>query len=236
MNNILIRPAEFRSHRRLACATAIAAVLVCSTIVLLPLTIQWQQQSETIDPIELQMVPAAKDELPEESVMGESPTAEPVEEMADKSLSMSQPEVAVDSSLNDPPDLSAPAVDWPAAMQKVIKSDSLFVTPTMHPKLDEQRRVARIRFGKSNAPVKKEIWDNVEKDQMGRTILIAGDCHRVLDDPNVANQWLHRNFTQYMIFCSHGKTSPKTLPFVAEIVERYTYLKPEDGVEKSEWQ
>jgi hypothetical protein len=236
MNNNPISPAEFQSHRRLACATAIAAVVICGTIVMLPLTIQWQQQTETSDPIELQLVPAAKDDLPEEPVMDESPKAEPVEKIADNSLSTSEPEVVIDSSLNDPPALSAPAVDLHAAMQKVIKSDNLFVTPTMHPELDEQRRVARIRFRKSNAPVKKEIWDNVEKDQMGRTILRAGDCHRVLDDPSVANQWLHENFTQYMIFCSNGKTSPKALPFVAEIVERYAYLKPDDGVEKSEWQ
>ena len=121
-------------------------------------------------------------------------------------------------------------------MQKVIKNDSLFVTPTMHPELDEQRRVARILFRKSNTPVKKEIWDNVEKDQMGRTILRAGDCHRVLEDPSAANQWLHENFTQYMIFCSNGKTIPKELPFVADIVERYAYLQQEHGVEKPEWQ
>ena len=86
------------------------------------------------------------------------------------------------------------------------------------------------------APVKKEIWDNVEKDQMGRTILRAGDCFRVLDDPSVANQWLQENFTQYMIFCSNGKTIPKALPFVAEVVERYAYLQQDDGLENSGWQ
>ena len=107
----------------------------------------------------------------------------------------------------------------------------------MHPEFDERRRVARIRFRKSAAPVKKEIWDNVEKDQMGRTILRAGDCYRVLDDPSAANQWLQDNFTQYMFFCSSaGKTIPKELPFVAEIRERYVYLQQDDAVEKFRWQ
>ena len=70
---------------------------------------------------------------------------------------------------------------------------------------------------------------------MGKTILRAGDCYRVLDDPSVANQWLQENFTQYMTFCSNGKSIPKELPFVAEVVERYAYLQQDDVLEELEW-
>ena len=72
---------------------------------------------------------------------------------------------------------------------------------------------------------------------MGRTILRAGDCYRVLDDPSAANQWLQDNFTQYMFFCSSaGKTIPKELPFVADIRERYVHLQQDDTTEKFQWQ
>jgi hypothetical protein len=236
MNENPIYPAEFRSHRRLAYATAVAAVVIGGTIVLVPVSLRWQQQAEPRDPIELQLVPLVKDISTEEPVMDEPPEETPAEQMAEESPSESPSGVDGDPLLTDPVEQAAPTVDWYTVMQDVVQDDNLFATPTMHPGLDERRRVARIRFRKSNAPVKKEIWDNVEKDQMGRTILRAGDCYRVLDDPSVANQWLQENFTQYMIFCSNGKTIPKAFPFVAVVVERYAYLQQDDGLKKSGWQ
>ena len=236
MNERLLRPADIRSHRRLAWATAAAAVIIGSAIVLLPVSLRFLHQVDHAEPLELQLVSIVEDESRVELVVDEPGPETPSATLTEELPSESQSEGDIELLMPELHDKSVPTVDWHAILQDVVKSDSLFATPTMHPEFDEQRRVARIRFRKSAAPVKKEIWDNVEKDQMGRSILRAGDCYRVLDDPSAANQWLQDNFTQYMFFCSTGKTIPKELPFVADIRERYVHLQQDDATEKFQWQ
>ena len=212
-------------------------MIIGSAIVLLPVSIKFLHQVDHAAPLELQLVSTVKDESRVELVVDEPGPEPPAAKLTEELPSESQSEGDVEPLMPEFHDDSAATADWHAILQDVVKSDSLFAAPTMHPEFDERRRVARIRFRKSAAPVRKEIWDNVEKDQMGRNILHAGDCYRVLDDPSAANQWLQDNFTQYMFFCSTaGKTIPKELPFVAEIRERYVHLQQDDAVEKFRWQ
>ena len=98
---------------------------------------------------------------------------------------------------------------------------------TVNPPFDEKRRIAAIKFRPSEAPVKREIWDNVEKDQLGRTILRAGNYFRILDDPSAVNRDIFETFEQHMIFFSgsFAKASPKELPWVNEVREQYAYLR-----------
>jgi hypothetical protein len=98
---------------------------------------------------------------------------------------------------------------------------------TVNPPFDEKRRVAAIKFRPSEAPIKREIWENVEKDQLGRTILRDGNCFRVLDDPSGVNREIFETFDQHMIYCSLSlaKAPPKELPWVNEIREQYAYLR-----------
>jgi hypothetical protein len=110
-----------------------------------------------------------------------------------------------------------------AAVQAAI--DALENTVSVNPNFDERRKEAAIRFHPSDAPEKKEIWDNVEKDQMGRTILRSGDCYRILDDPSVANLWAFENFDQYITYCTYRKYVGKELPWVDEIRERHKSLR-----------
>ena len=77
------------------------------------------------------------------------------------------------------------------------------------------------QFRPSRAPVKKPIWENVETDQLGRKILVHGDCHRVIDDPNVGSNEIFRTFGQYIVFCSNYQRSPQELPWVDEIRDRF---------------
>jgi hypothetical protein len=223
-----LRRGQARSHRRLGFATLASAVIICSAIVLLPGSFSWQPQLEYSEPIQLQLVQPAKDELPEDMDIGEQPAEALAEQLAEDFPGESQADVDIES---DPHEQPTPAVDWYAVMQEAVRSDKLYETRTMHPEFDEQRRVARLRFRKSEAPVEKPIWENVEKDQTGRTILRAGDCYRVLDDPRVTNQWAQETFGQYMIYCEGGKSGPKELPFVEKIVERYAYLRHRDNEE-----
>ena len=98
---------------------------------------------------------------------------------------------------------------------------------TVNPPFDEKRRVAAIKFRPSEAPVKREIWDNVEKDQLGRTILRDGNRFRILDDPSGVNRDIFETFEQYMVFFTipFAKAPPKELPWVNEIREQYAYLR-----------
>ena len=75
--------------------------------------------------------------------------------------------------------------------------------------MDQKRRAAAEKFYASLAPEKKEIWDNVETDQLGRKILTAGDCYRIIDDPSAANYDLWREFQQYFVYCKFGGSDPK---------------------------
>ena len=94
-------------------------------------------------------------------------------------------------------------------------------TYSLNPQLDEKRRAAAVRFRPSRAPEKKEIWDNVEKDQFGRTLLWHENCYRVLDDPSAVNRDIYEMFTQYMVFCINAKEWPIEFD---RIDERYAYL------------
>ena len=70
----------------------------------------------------------------------------------------------------------------------------------------------------------RPIWENTEKDQVGRTLLWHGDCFRVIYDPNVVNQFVFENFSQFIVFCQYQKRLPQQLPWVPEVVARYDYL------------
>ena len=169
------------------------------------------------DPLELKLIPVAQG-----AKQQETPTEV---DQFDEELSNEFIARDVETLLPDPLEQPAPEIDWYGAMHDVVASNDPFATPSMHPEFDELRRIAKIQFRKSEAPEEKEIWENVEKDQMGRTILRAADCYRVLDDPRVTNRWYQENFGQYMVYCDRAFRGPKELPFVADIVERYSYLQ-----------
>ena len=68
------------------------------------------------------------------------------------------------------------------------------------------------------------IWENTGKDAMGRTVLVHGDCHRVLNDPNVGSRDAFLTFGQYLVFCATQTESQKPAEWVPELRRRYAYL------------
>ncbi len=112
--------------------------------------------------------------------------------------------------------------DWYAQIPDAVSAyqDSLPREYSINPGMDERRRVAAEKFYPSRAPEKRPIWENVEKDSLGRTILVSGDCHRVIDDPNVGSRDKFLIFDQFLVFCSKGNRSPQELGFVKEIRNR----------------
>ena len=103
---------------------------------------------------------------------------------------------------------------------------------TVNPLFDEKRRLAAIKFRPSNAPLKREPWDDVEKDQIGRSILSLGDsCFQVLEDPSAVNRDIFETYTQYAVYCtlSFSKKKGVELPWVSEIRAKYPYLREREA-------
>lgn len=120
--------------------------------------------------------------------------------------------------------------DWEAlqveAIKQVLDEAAREASYTVNPPFERARAEAAVRFRASLAPEERHVWDNVEKDQLGRTILRDGNCWRVLDDPSAVNRWAQDTFGQYTVWCDFvldGKG--KELPWVDIIRERYPYLR-----------
>ena len=112
--------------------------------------------------------------------------------------------------------------DWYAMIPDAAKTilDTFPREYSVNPNFEEKRRVAAERFRPSRVPVDHPIWENLEKDTMGRTLLVSGDCYKVIDDPNVGNREAFLIFGQYISSCASYKRPPQELGFVSEIRDR----------------
>lgn len=140
--------------------------------------------------------------------------------------------VELESQVVAPPTTMTPVIELQAARDEAIKQhlDDLENPASVNPNLDAKRREFAGRYQPPTHPGPKPIWENTEVDQLGRTVLRSGDCWKVIADPNVGSQYKFRQFDQYTVMCTYQKRLPKNLPWVAEIVEQYHYLKYPDGI------
>lgn len=120
-----------------------------------------------------------------------------------------------------------PSFDWEAAKSNAVQAavDDMEETVNVNPEFERRRAAAALKFRASAAPVKKEIWENVEKDELGRTLLRKGDCYRVLDDPSAVNRWAFENFGQYITYCANRRYVGKDLEWVKDIHQQFAYLR-----------
>ena len=122
-------------------------------------------------------------------------------------------------------------MDWDVererAIREILDAAEREAAYSVNPGFERARQEASVRFRASVAPEERHIWDNVEKDQLGRTILRDGNCFRVLDDPSVTNRWAFENFDRYIVYCDLvlGSSGGRELPWVEIIRERYPYLR-----------
>jgi len=168
-------------------------------------------------------------ELVVELVRIKPPTVEeePVAESRDVAPPIEEIKILPPPPVNETePDVES-SRDWAAlaadSVQHVI--DAGAKAYSVNPAFDERRRNAAVVFRPSEAPAKKPIWENVEKDVMGRTLLRHKNCYRVLDDPRVTNRWAFETFDQYITFCD-GSGEEYLIEF-DEITDRYAYLDDE---------
>lgn len=205
---------QWSGHVRLRVSMLLSAVCIATILLVLRFPVVWQA-----GPVTELFVQILVDE------------AEPVAETAEgKAVQETAPE-ATDHQTNRNPApaanteesaTSARPVDWyglipdtaKAAAERAPKSVSI------NPVFDEKRRQAAVKFAPSKAPQAEPIWENVEKDALGRSVLRSGDCYRVIDDPNVGSREAFETFGQYIAMCGSGSDAPELLPWVSEIRNR----------------
>lgn len=156
-------------------------------------------------------------ELPPPDVPAEERRIEPAGEAAPPRLRESE---------------QVPARDWDSVSEAAISDylEGLEAPPSPNPVLDAKRRAFGDRYQPPTIERPKPIWENAEPDQLGRTVLRSGDCYRVIADPNVGSQYKFETFDQHIVMCTYQKRLPQELPWVAEIRDRYHYLKYPDGI------
>jgi hypothetical protein len=150
-----------------------------------------------------------------------------------------EPEAIVEAveaiETSEPTEVIAPAepqvTDWYSEVESAVQETVATANhvDSMHAAFDEKRRQAAINFRPSQAPVKKPIWENVETDNIGRKILVSGDCYRVLEDPRATYYEIQRQLGQYITYCNANDAKPMDVAWVEDIRERYAYLNYPDG-------
>lgn len=164
------------------------------------------------------------------------PPAEPVQPDSTP-VSPDQDEVRPDRSPADPsPAALTEAREPPAPELEVAREAAIEAylrrledPPGVNPNVDRLEREFAGRYQPPTVEPPKPVWENVERDSLGRSILRSGDCWRVIDDPNVASQEAFREFGQFIVMCDVVGRKPRELPWVDGIRERYPYLKYPDG-------
>ncbi|HEX6260704.1 MAG TPA: hypothetical protein VFZ51_08615 [Woeseiaceae bacterium] len=219
-------------HRRLAYCTTASAVTILGFIALF----DWpagQRVSDTAVVIHLTL-PGHK---PEAEPVADQPTEEeeepPVVLNAAEVSEAPRPAGLLDDARAAAAPSDQPEVDWQASLERasaeIIRRHS--VVQSLHPEFDELRRNAEERYSEPRTGKPPPIWENVERDIYGRTLLQLGNgCYRVLDDTNVGNRYAFETFERHVVLCNLLAKAPRQeFPWVETIVERYAYLREPDG-------
>ncbi len=121
---------------------------------------------------------------------------------------------------------TAGSVDWYLEMELatggVLEEEPKRWTPGGH--MQEKKEEAAKRY----APAKRktEIWGTSERDIYGRTVVNAGKCDVVLDDPVLKAPGSMLNLVHYLRHCL-GPNGPEfDLSGIEEIKARRKYLQP----------
>jgi hypothetical protein len=221
-----------RNHQRLGVCLATSALVMFVGIATLDVSLHFDfsrwiplvlevNLREAIEPV-ADVAPEAQPEPQNERAPKTALTAPTAETV--------QPDVPAATT---PPAAASPAAagvptDWYGSIERVSADviSRQAAPASLHPEFDELRRIAAIRYAEPQTGIPRPIWENVEKDIYGRTLLKKGNCFRVLDDSNVGNRYAFETFEQYLTFCTwSGKRPPRNLPWVETIRARYPYLR-----------
>ena len=217
-------------HRRLGYCLAVSAIVIFAGLAILRVPVQLGLIRQLPVVLDVRLRESAK--RPEKQA---APPTETVPSSVPEQRTAPVPSVAEEADLTQAPVREAP-IDWQGALERasadvVARSAE---TPSLHPEFDELRRIAAVRYAKPETGKPPPIWEHVEKDPYGRTVVRLGNCYKVLDDPNVGNRYAFETFEKTMTSCNLSNPKPKNLPWVEEIRARYAYLRNPDGVDAAD--
>ncbi len=201
-----------QAQKRLLVSCAMSALCIATVVLVLRFPVAEQSRPFT----ELLVRILAEEARPDEPDAAEEPQAD---EKTPEQLSQPGSIPATQEDVVESPRLPK---SWYAEIPDAVARalDDAAYEHAVNPAFEEKRRLAREKFAPSKAPREVPIWENVEKDALGRSVLWAGDCYRVLDDPNVGSREAFETFGQYMVTCLASSDAPKELPWVKEIQSR----------------
>lgn len=212
-----------RPGRRLAMNLLPATLIVAGVLSVLQLPVA--EQARPLTELFVRILVHEVEEVVEAPFVEQAPVAERVADEPAPETAATVPPIPVTTESRTPTDWYA---QIPEAAAAVVESQAAPVSA--NPNFDEKRRRAAEQFRPSEAPVEKPIWENVERDTLGRTVLVSGDCYRVINDPNVGSREAFLTFGQYIAMCSYYKRPPQKLGFVKEILDRRAsrarYVRP----------
>lgn len=165
----------------------------------------------------------------------EQPEEQPATALTIPSTAADRRETAAPSAPQQTDSVQAPIrnppIDWQGSLERASAEvvERSAETVSLHPEFDELRRIAAVRYAEPRTGKPPPIWENVEKDIYGRTVVRIGNCYRVLDDPNVGNRYAFETFERTMTFCGGPGGKRQEFPWVEEIKARYAYLRDPDG-------
>jgi hypothetical protein len=216
------------------------------TIAALLAVLDWPPQWDGVEPMQvvLDLLLTRQKVQPMPEPVEESRTDDPAHDAAAPETDdqpVTQPEVEDTSTAPD--DVAAPVasadaaddsdreIDWQASLERASAEtvDANSKSDSLHPDFDELRRIAAVKYAPPRTGKPPPIWENVEEDIYGRTILRHGNCFRVLDDMNVGNRYAFETFEQHLVFCEWRGQGRQEFPWVETIVARYAYLREPDG-------
>jgi hypothetical protein len=219
-------------HRRLGYCTAASAVIVLGALALVEWPFAWRRSGGAPE-IELTLSPDEPQPVAE-------PVVDPPEQAAEEPPLLEEEEIVPDASpsvaAEEPNEAPAaltgqPQIDWQGSLERASARtvEEHAEVDSLHPEFDELRRIAATRYAEPRTGKPPPIWENVEKDVTGRTILRSGNCFRVLDDPNVGNRYAFETFEKHLVFCGWTAAPRQEFPWIKTIVARYPYLREPDG-------
>ncbi|MGI9220033.1 MAG: hypothetical protein ACR2QS_03240 [Woeseiaceae bacterium] len=209
---------------RLAVSMFLAALVIAAVMLLLKFPgPELRDVPEFVVQLEPEVIEEAEGTAATDELIDPEPLATPPEEPVVAELP-APPEVAPISIIPAETDWQKVIKDAAREMVTVTNSDT-----SMHPSHAEAKRLAAINFAPSRAPVKKPIWENVETDNIGRTVLRNGECYRVLDDWRATYQDIQRELGQYIMHCDAVEDTVIDVKWVEDIKQNYAYLRNKDG-------
>lgn len=219
------------TNRRLSICLLLSAVVVF--VALLPFNFRFTPQVETprSPHLELRFENSPAEEVPVQKaadVEVDSDGSE-LQQQADNAPADAP---AIDEEDHGETDPGAEReVDWYAELRDAATDESNFVEEKIYMgDFGERLQAAAQRYYASPETGRRPIWENIEKDQLGRSVLWHGDCYRVLNDPNVMNLYVFETFTQHLIFCQKPYEVARNLPWVQDVVAKNSYLQDDSDI------